>query len=90
MLPEKGVLNEANAAAGFKPSQSTHSLVTKIQARTTFLLFNDTLMGPTCNVCDVEQGGTSSWDQFQIMTNKELKTANDSYLGIQVSGIYIS
>ena len=47
-------------------------------------------MGPICDSAGVEQGGTISMDEFQLVNNDELILTNLSGLGLQMGPVNVS
>ena len=60
----------------------------RLQSRSTYLHYNEVLMGPIHDKRGVKQGGSKSGKQFQLTTNNELKAINTGS-GADVAGVNI-
>lgn len=76
------IIREIFTAAHHIPSQSILYMANRLSSRKTYLKVQSQVLGPINDIRGVEQGGISSSQQFQLITNHELTTLNCTGLGI--------
>ena len=62
----------------------------RLSHRTTFCQWGESLMGPIKDELGVEQGGPSGSDFYKIYNNEQLKTAQQSQLGINIGDAVVA
>ena len=62
-------------------------LAARLSNRLTYVEFEECLMGPIADKCGVEQGGILSDRQYKLANNEQLKTTQQSELGISMNVI---
>ena len=84
------ILKEAFIASKNNPSQSLWYMAQRLQSWCTYLDEQGSLIGPIHDARGVKQGGILSSCQFQLTTNREIKLANWSGLGVQVGQVHVA
>ena len=56
----------------------------RLSSRTTYLQWGEDLMGPINDELGVEQGGPNGSEHYKIYNNEQLRTAQDSKLGVTI------
>ena len=79
-----------NAFLAGSRGQGLLYLADRLSNRLTYVEFEKCLMGPIADKCGVEQGGILSDRQYKLANNEQLKTTQQSELGISMNGIWIS
>ena len=67
-------------------AKSAFDLADRLCSRLTYVEFEKCLMGPIADKCGVEQGGILSDRQYKLANNEQLKTTQQSELGIYIYG----
>ena len=80
------IINEVFMANDSLPAQSILYIAKRLSSRLTYLNFNNVIMGPIHDERGVEQGGVWSSALFQLTTNKETITLNQTNYRVNIHG----